>query len=202
MRIGIFGGAFNPVHNGHIHLIDELSSLPMYPSMEPIDKLLIIPTANPPHRASDDFADGEHRINMLHLAFDSNKKAEISMIEFELDGKSYTFNTIKALKKLYPSDEFFLFIGSDQLLNFTSWYKHRRIAKMAQIVGFSRSKSDNESIRRFLKENEELGLHAVVASPYEMSSTVIREAVRNGESIEGFVPKAVEDYIKEHRLYV
>ena len=110
MRIGIFGGAFNPVHNGHLHLIDSLSRFPMYPSMQPVDKILIIPTANPPHRSSDGFADGNDRINMLRLALEDNTKAEVSTIEFELRGKSYTFNTLKALRKLYPNDEFYLFI--------------------------------------------------------------------------------------------
>ncbi len=202
MRIGIFGGAFNPVHNGHLHLIDSLSRYPMYPSMQPVDKILIIPTANPPHRSSDGFADGNDRINMLRLALEDNTKAEVSTIEFELRGKSYTFNTLKALRKLYPNDEFYLFIGSDQLLYFTSWYKFRRIAKMAQVVGFSRSKEDNEAVRQFLIENENLGIQTFDASPYEMSSTKIREAVKNGESIAEYVPVAVADYIKEHGLYV
>ena len=202
MRIGIFGGAFNPVHNGHLHLIDELSSMPMYPSLQPVDKILIIPTANPPHRSGADFADGKHRINMLRLALEGNKKAEVSTIEFELRGKSYTFNTLKALRKLYPNDEFYLFIGSDQLLYFTNWYRHRRIAKMAQVVGFSRSKEDNEAVKQFLIDNGHLGLQAIVASPYEMSSTDIREKIKNGESISDCVPEKVEAYIRENNLYV
>jgi nicotinate-nucleotide adenylyltransferase len=201
MRIGIFGGAFNPVHNGHLHLIDELSRLPMYPSLKPIDKMLIIPTANPPHRTGAEFACGEDRINMLSLALD-NPKAEVSDIEFKLSGKSYTYNTLKALKKLYSDDELYLFMGSDQLLSFKSWYKYEKILGLAQVVGFSRSGEDNEAIRQFLIDNEELGIQAIVASPYEMSSTKIRETVKNGGDISGFVPQAVADYIKEHGLYV
>ncbi len=201
MKTGIFGGAFNPVHNGHLHLIDELSRIPMYPAMQSIDRLLIIPTANPPHRTGAEFADGEDRINMLRLAL-TNPKCEVSDIEFNLKGKSYTYHTLKALKKLYPDDEFYLFMGSDQLLAFKTWYKYEKILKLAQVVGFSRSKDDNEAMRQFLIENESLGIQAIVASPYEMSSTKIREAVRNGEDISKYVPEAVAEYIKEHGLYV
>lgn len=201
MRIGIFGGAFNPVHNGHLHLIDELSRIPMYPEMKPVDKMLIIPTANPPHRSVDDFASGRDRINMLSLALE-NPKAELSDIEFTLTGKNYTYNTIRALRHLYPYDDFYLFMGSDQLLSFKTWYKYRRIARLVQVVGFSRSKEDNEAVRQFLLENENLGIQAIVASPYEMSSTDIREKIKNGESIFDCVPEKVEKYIKDNKLYV
>lgn len=211
MRTGVFGGAFNPVHNGHLHLMEQLSRLPMYPEMQPIDRLLIIPTADPPHRTGAEFADGQDRINMLHLALRDNTvfengisydKIEVSDIEFRLKGKSYTYHTLKALKKLYPEDEFYLFMGSDQLLSFKTWYKYNKIPALAQVVGFSRSKDDNEAVRQFLIENEELGIQAVIADPYEMSSTEIREAVKNGADISAFVPEAVAEYIKEHGLYV
>ena len=201
MKIGIFGGAFNPVHNGHLHLIDELSQIPMQPDFKPIDKMLIIPTANPPHRTGEEFASGADRINMLSLALD-NPKTELCDIEFRLRGKSYTYNTVKALKKLYPNDDFYLFMGSDQLLSFKMWYKYDKILKLARVCGFSRSKEDNEKIRQFLIENEDLCINAVIASPIEMSSTQIREAIKNSQSITGMVPDKVEQYIKEKGLYV
>lgn len=201
MKIGIFGGAFNPVHNGHLHLIDMLSRCPMQPDLKPIDKMLIIPTANPPHRTGEDFASGKDRINMLSLALD-NPKAEVCDIEFKLKGKSYTYYTLKALKKLYPDDDFYLFMGSDQLLYFKNWYKYKKILSLSRVCGFSRSNEDNEKIRQFLIENEDLCINAVVAAPYEMSSTKIRRAIKNGESVSEFVPEAVEEYIKENKLYV
>lgn len=200
LKIGIFGGAFNPVHNGHLHLIDELSRMPMYPDMKPVDKILIIPTANPPHRTTEGFASEKDRINMLNLALD-NPKAEVSDIEFTLTGKNYTYNTIRALRNLYPYDEFYLFMGSDQLLMFKEWYKYKRILKLVQVVGFSRSREDNGAVRQFLLENEKLGIWAVIASPYEASSTDIRNRIKNGESIEGLVPDSVREYITEKRLY-
>lgn len=201
MKIGIFGGAFNPVHNGHLNLIDSLSSLPYGEEKTALDKFLIIPTADPPHRDGADFAKGEDRINMLKLAV-KNKICEISDIEFKLEGKSYTYNTLKALIEMYPNSEFYLFMGSDQFLCFKSWYRYEEIAKTANVIGFSRSINDVEKMKRFIFQNKELKMQIVNAEPYEMSSSEIREKIRNGESITGIVPEKVEEYIKEHGLYV
>lgn len=211
MKIGIFGGAFNPVHNGHLILIDNLSRLPMPPDMQVLDKFLIVPTAEPPHRSGAQFAPGKDRLHMLKLALENNavfhpkvsyKKLEISDIEFTLEGKSYTYRTLTALKALYPHDEFYLFMGSDQLLNFRTWYQYQKIMKMAHIIGFSRCEADNEKIRRFLSENADLGANIVIAEPFEISSSVIRERIQRGESIDALVPPAVAAYIKENALYV
>ncbi|MCR5208165.1 MAG: nicotinate (nicotinamide) nucleotide adenylyltransferase [Eubacterium sp.] len=211
MKIGIFGGAFNPVHNGHLTLIDVLSRVPMHPDFRNLDKFIIVPTADPPHRSGADFASGIDRVNMLRLALKNNdifeknvsyKRLEISDIEFSMVGKSYTYNTLKALKALYPEDEFYLFMGSDQLFTFREWYKYKNILKMARLVGFARSNGDNSKIKQFLIENKDLGADAVYYSPIEVSSSAIREKLKNGESIENLVPKAVENYIKEHKLYV
>ena len=211
MKIGIFGGAFNPVHNGHMILIDSLWRAPMQPDLSRLEKLIIIPTANPPHRSADEFVSGDDRINMLRLALKNNdvfskdenyKGLEISEIEFSLDGKSYTYNTIKALKALYPTDEFYLFMGSDQFLNFRSWYKSEKIMKIAHIVGFSRCEEDRARVEQFIEDNPDLGADTVFAEPFEVSSSEIRAKIRAGESIKGLVPDAVENYIREKALYV
>ena len=212
MKIGIFGGAFNPVHNGHLHLLEVLKRAPQPPDFTVLDKIILIPTANPPHRDASDFADGQDRINMLNLAIGQNDmfrpdidyNVEVSDIEFALEGKNYTYNTLKALKQLYPYDDLFLFMGSDQLLNFKNWYKYKKILRFATVIGFSRSKEDNEKIKQYLIDNPEFNgkMHAMVAAPFEVSSTQIRDMIKSGESVKGLLPDAVEDYIKEHRLYV
>ena len=123
MKIGIFGGAFNPIHNGHLHLLDELYRAEM--PFGQFDKLLIIPTANPPHKSSDGLISAEHRIAMIKLAIKELEYAdniEISSIELESTEKSYTYTTLVKLKKIYPDAEFVLFIGSDQLFYFPKWY--------------------------------------------------------------------------------
>ena len=211
MKIGIFGGAFNPVHNGHLKLIDILSSVPMKPNFASLDKFVIIPTANPPHRSDDEFVSGLDRVKMLRLAIKDNDifnsktnsvKLEISDIEFGMVGKSYTYNTLKALKGLYPEGEYYLFVGSDQLFAFKSWYKYEKILKLARIVVFSRKEEDIPKVKQFLEENKDINADAVFASPFDVSSSEIRAKLKNGESIEGLVPSCVEDYIKEHKLYV
>lgn len=201
MNIAIFGGAFNPVHNGHLHLAREL--LKFVGTIEPFDKLVIIPTANPPHKTNDGLISGEHRINMLKLAFEDFDNVEISTIEFESKEKSYTYNTLKKLKKIYPNDDFTLLIGSDQLFYFKKWYKYDKILKLADVVAITREECERQAVADFLNDDELKGrVHALVSKPVVVSSTDIREKVRTGQDISSLVPKLVENYIKENKLYV
>lgn len=201
MNIAIFGGAFNPVHNGHLHLAREL--LRFVGTVEPFDKLVIIPTANPPHKTNDGLISGEHRINMLKLAFEDFDNVEISTIEFESKEKSYTYNTLKKLKKIYPNDDFTLLIGSDQLFYFKKWYKYDKILKLADVVAITREECERQAVADFLNDDELKGrVHALVSKPVVVSSTDIREKVRAGQDISSLVPKLVENYIKENKLYV
>ena len=171
MRIGIYGGAFNPIHNGHLHLLDTL-----YRAQTPfggLDKLLIVPTANPPHKSAGDLIPATHRIAMIRLAVESlpcADKIEISTIELESREKSYTYTTLVKLKEIYPNGEFVLFIGSDQLFDFQKWYRYQDILKLAQVRAITRS-------------------------------TQIRQRVAQGERIADLVPAAVADYIQEKGLY-
>lgn len=199
MNIAIFGGAFNPVHSGHIHLVDELCGLNSF------DKVLLIPTANPPHKSSSGLISGEHRINMLNLAFSDFDNVEISTIEFESTEKSYTYHTLEKLKKLYPNDTLTLLIGSDQLFNFDKWYKYDEILKLADVQAITREESQRQAVADFLNSNKDNDLSKItvlVAKPVVVSSTEIRNRVKNGESIADLVPKSVEEYIKDNNLYV
>lgn len=204
MNIGIFGGAFNPVHNGHLHLIDEL-----YRSLSAlkggIDKLLVIPTANPPHKSSNGLISGEHRIAMLELAIkelEYARNVEISRIELESEEKSYTYLTLTKLRKIYPNDNFILFIGSDQLFNFQKWYRYEEILKLAEVCAITREECERQAVADFLNQNKDLaGVNALIAKPVVVSSTDIRNRVANGESIDGLVPQSVAQYIKDNNLY-
>lgn len=211
MNIGIFGGAFNPVHNGHLHLINLLIRLA--PNLKSFDKLIIIPTANPPHKSSEGLISGQHRINMLRLAIENKDNfdidisglIEISTVEFESREKSYTYNTLKKLKRLYPDDDLYLLMGSDQILSFQQWYKYKKILKLAEVVAITRNENEQEAVRQFLSDNQDDLLNRVsilVAKPVVVSSTQIRSMVKNGEDISDLVPKEVEAYIKENNLYV
>ncbi|MCM1284628.1 MAG: nicotinate (nicotinamide) nucleotide adenylyltransferase [Acetobacter sp.] len=207
MRIGIFGGAFNPVHKGHLNLLELLVRI------NNIDKLLVIPTADPPHKSDEDFADAQDRFNMLEMAlnnkdnfnFDVTDRIEISDIEFKLKGKSYTYNTLKALKQIYPFDSFFLFMGSDQFLNFTKWYKYKKILKLTNVIGLIREEGEADVLRQYMIDNKDIfpenRVGVVVTKPMVVSSTDIREKVKKGESIAELVPKEVEEYILKKGLY-
>ncbi len=207
MKIGIFGGAFNPVHNGHLHLMDSLVQA------NGIDRLIVIPTADPPHKTNENFVSAEDRFNMLslalhnrdHFAGNITDKTEISDIEFRLKGKSYTYHTLTELKKMYPDDSFYLFMGSDQFLSFKKWYKYQEILKLAKVVGLVREDGEHEKMRKFLTENTDTlppdRICIDIARPLVISSSDIREKIKNGESIAGLVPENVEKYIAEKRLY-
>lgn len=203
LRIGIYGGAFNPIHNGHLHLLDTL-----YRAETPfggLDKLLIIPTANPPHKSAGDLIPAEHRIAMIRLAVRELQYAqniEISTIELESREKSYTYNTLVKLRALYPQADFVLFIGSDQLFDFQKWYRYRDILKLAQVSAITRREQERRAVAEFLAENQDLaGIHALAAKPVVVSSTQIRKRVARGESIADLVPAAVANYIMEKGLY-
>lgn len=196
MRLGIFGGAFNPVHNGHINLAES------YIKSLSLDKLVVIPTANPPHRSGADFADECHRIKMLSLAFESVEKAEVSDIEFKREGKSYTYDTIEQLKSMYNHAEIFLIIGADQFLSFTNWYKYDEILKEAVLCTAPREK-DMVHIIKDYAENILQGAEYFIADfePVVVSSSEIRERIINNKDASSLLPEKVYKYIKETGLY-
>ena len=198
-KIGVFGGAFNPVHNGHInlalHYLNELE----------LDKILFIPTASPPHKSDDDFAPKEDRINMLSLAISSFDKFEISDIEFKLTGKSYTYLTLSELKKIYKNAEFYLIIGADQMLHFDKWYKYKEILSLVTLCTSAReNEKEKAEILSFASRLDGLDMNKfkLLTSPVlKISSSEIRQKIKDGEDFSSLVPKKVYDYIIKRRIY-
>lgn len=197
MKIGIFGGAFNPVHNGHLHLAE------CYVNALTLDKIIFIPTAVSPHKSSDHLISGTDRINMLKLALSGNDKYEVSDIEFKREGKSYTYDTICELKKLYPDDELFLIVGSDQYLYFQKWYKADEILKEVTLCTASREEDELKKLRQFKEEYPNMK-NSIISSfnAVVVSSSQIRDNILSSKDICNLVPEKVEKYIKEHKLYV
>ena len=198
-KIGVFGGAFNPVHNGHInlalHYLNELE----------LDKILFIPTASPPHKSDDDFAPKEDRINMLSLAISSFDKFEISDIEFKLTGKSYTYLTLSELKKIYKNAEFYLIIGADQMLHFDKWYKYKEILSLVTLCTSAReNEKEKAEILSFASRLDGLDMNKfkLLTSPVlKVSSSEIRQKIKDSEDFSSLVPKKVYDYIIKRRIY-
>lgn len=196
MRIGIFGGAFNPVHNGHLNLAETF-----FEDLR-LDKLLLIPTAKPPHKSDEGLLSGEDRVNMLRLALE-NKPYEISTIEFECKDKSYTYNTLLELKKLYPDSEFFLIIGADQFIHFDKWYRYSDILDMVTLCTSARENEEEKQL--IIKSAQRLGIkdrfYMSSRAVIRVSSSEIREKIKNGSDVSSLLPKKVFDYISEKGLY-
>lgn len=195
MKTGIFGGAFNPVHNGHLALAEK------YKKALSLDRIIFIPTANPPHKSSDGLIDGKHRINMLELCVGENEL--VSDIEFMRDGKSYTYLTICELKEKHPDDEFYLIVGADQFFYFEKWYKFEEILSSCTVVTAAREKNQYVEMLDFKAEHPKLS--DVIVSEFDVidiSSSQIRDMIKNGDDVSCYIPESVNRYIKEHRLYV
>ena len=195
MKIGIFGGAFNPVHNGHLNIADAF-----YEDLK-LDKMLLIPTANPPHKSGAGLLSGDDRINMLRLAIE-NKPYEISTIEFERNDKSYTYNTLLELKRLYPEAELFLIIGADQIINFEKWYRYSDILDMVTLCASARESEEEKQI--IIKSAQRLGIqdrfYMSGRAVLRVSSSEIRDKIKNGSDVSKLLPKKVFDYISEKGL--
>ena len=115
MRTGIFGGSFNPVHIGHICLAERMSEIMK------LDRLFIIPAGVSPFKENNGGISDSDRLNMCRIAFGNHDNFFVSDIEIKRAGKSYTVDTVRELKKMYPGDDMFLFVGSDMLLSFDKW---------------------------------------------------------------------------------
>lgn len=186
MKIGIYGGSFNPIHNGHIYMakfiIDYLK----------LDKLLVIPVGTPSHRKNI-LADANMRLKMCEIAFKDQEKIEVSDIEVKSKEVSFTYDTLLKIIEKYPNDEYYEIIGEDSGAYFHKWKNYREILKLAKVVVLQR-----EGYTTLLKDSNLLQ----VKNPFlNCSSTRVREAVLREESIENMVPKEIAKFIKVNKLY-
>lgn len=195
IKTGIFGGAFNPPHKGHINLAKEAIE------QLKLRKLLIIPTFESPHKATK-LAPFDERAEMCRRAFSgiSDKcEVEICEIERELGGISYTINTLRALKKRYTDARFFLLIGGDMLFSFTEWYKYESILKECEVCAAARG-GDNFS--EMLEYATEIGhIKVLPTNVVDISSTEIRAKIQKGEDTSAWITEDVRGYIEEKGLY-
>ena len=196
-RIGIFGGTFNPVHNGHINLLNKVCE-----SIS-LDKIYVFPTFIPPHKIAVDLASGEDRLAMCRLAFEDNLIVQISDFELKQEGKSYTINTLIHLKSIYPDDELFLIMGSDMLLTIEEWKSYKEIFKLCTIVGATRNTEDSKRIISYSNVIKNMGGKVIIipVNPYVISSTDIRSMIAQGLDYTCYLPQKVVKYIRYRKLY-
>ena len=198
-RIGIYGGAFNPIHNGHLHIVrDFIRALGL-------DFVLLIPTGVSPHKAAAaQSASAEDRLAMCRLACAGLQKIRVSDCEIRRKGKSYTADTITELKKQYPNDELFLLMGEDMFLTLGRWYRPETIFSLASVCTTPRSPDGLDALRqKALEYTGQFQARCFLEHiPYlPISSTQVRQAVARGEDVSGLVPQAVATYMKERGLY-
>ena len=200
MRTGIYGGTFNPIHSGHVHLLRA------FIGRLGLDRVLLIPTGIPPHKEAPALAPAEERLAMCRLAVEDIREAPVELcgIELERPGKSYTAETLSQLRGLYPADEFFLLMGEDMFLTVDKWYRPEAIMALATLCCVPRS-GDGMKKLRLKKAQLEKDFSArcrVEDIPcFPASSTQVRELAAAGRPLEGLVPPGVARYIREKRLY-
>lgn len=198
MRIGIFGGTFNPPHKGHKKLALEIKK------KADLDSILIIPTFTPPHKEGKDLASGEHRIRMCEMMF-AEEFFTVSDMEINRQGKSFTYDTLLELKRKFPDDELFLIIGSDMLLSFHTWFRYEDILSMVTLcvatredkVAYDELITYSEKVLR-LTESE-----IIIADiePYECSSTDVRNQLSLGSDVSIMTGREIFDYVRLNLIY-
>ena len=190
----LFGGTFNPLHIGHCEILAALENRPE------IGEIWIMPTRIPPHKVFDKVADDSVRIEMCRMAAKHYKKAQVSLIEFERTGKSYTFDTVKLLKQKYPERDFVFVCGGDMLVTFDEWYRYSELMKMLPFYAFRRTDTDDTLFDSKKAQLEREGMRITVMNERitAVSSTLIRKDVNSAKAL---LPEYIYDYIKAGGIY-
>lgn len=189
-NIAVFGGTFNPFHKGHYQILEFVCGL------EFIDRVFLMPDKIPPHKTCEFLADNADRIKMCSLVCEDFDKAELCLIEFEREGKSYTVDTIKLLKQKCPDDNFFVVIGGDMLATLDTWYKWRELIKDTAFIVFDRDGID--SFECHIKRMQNLGAEIIAVDKkiISVSSTELRENLDKN-----LLPEKVYNYIADKGIY-
>lgn len=195
-RIALFGGSFNPIHNGHLHLAQTVHQ------QCGLDRMLLMPSGTAPHKSSDAHAPAADRLAMCRLAAEPYPWLEVSDYELTKPGKSYTVETLRYLHSCFPEDALFLLTGSDMLLSFDSWYCWQEILTLAGLLCVSRGTEPEDVLRQKAAELSSYGQVTVVhAKPLPMSSSQIRHKIELCRKFSCYLPENVVQYIMLHRLY-
>lgn len=188
-RVGIMGGTFNPIHNGHL-LIAEQAKEQMN-----LDEIWFMPARIPPHKQDTEIISVEHRVNMVNLAIADHPQFFLSTIELDREGPSYTVDTLEEARVTFPDFSFFFIAGGDMLTTLPKWHRFNDLVQLVQFIGFDRPGSS------FERMDSKANITYLTLPKWEISSTGIREMARQHRSLRYLVPSSVESYIKEHKLY-
>lgn len=195
-RIGIFGGSFDPPHIGHILAAKKAAQVLN------LDKLLMVPVANPPHKDALQ-ATGEERLELLRIALADDPVMEVADMELARGGISYTYETLEIVRKMYPNAEIFLLMGSDMFLSVHSWKRPETILELATLAVFYRGGREEVAAVRTRKADLEQQGHRVVLienDVVDISSTQLRRLLAF-DCADAFLPAGVGSYIRQNRMY-
>ena len=203
-RLGIFGGAFDPVHKGHTQSLKFINDLKI------VDEVYVIPNFASPHD-KDIRSSGSHRLKMLEMAF--NEFENIKINEFELNNKkkSYSYETLNSFKQLFPDRHFSLIIGLDSLHSFTTWKNWEEILSLCSLLVLGRTLNKNKKLDKALESRITLDIDDFFSEHgkifrlgndfINVSSSEIRKKIKNDESLEGLLDQNVQEYIQDMSLY-
>lgn len=198
MKIGIMGGTFDPIHNGHLIISEYIRD---YLNL---DQVIFIPAGQPPHKNNSLVLSSLHRFNMTNLAIADNPSFKISDIEIKSKETSYTFDTIKRLKEADDTSEYYFIIGADSLFNLEQWYKFSALTKSVKFALWERTGYYREDILdriNHLKKTYNTNITYVEGPIIEISSSQIRNRIKSNRSIKYFVPNPVLAYLEKNNLY-
>jgi len=198
MRLAVLGGTFDPIHNGHI-LMAEAALSRLNPT-----QVLFIPAGNPRFKENESVGDAAHRLKMVELAIAGKPPFQLSTMEIERGGVTYTVDTLRELKSgLEPQDELFFIMGWGSLAELPLWHKPAEIISLCRLIVVPRAGFPKPDLMQLEKDMRGLSERVIMLDEpqIEISSSDIREKVRSGQDIRGLVPDAVADYIAEQGLY-
>lgn len=185
-KVGILGGTFNPPHVGHVLIAEQVRD------QLGLDMILFMPTSTPPHQEEKEAIDGQTRLLMTQQAIARNPYFQIEAYEVSQKGKNYTFDTMTALKSMYPETEFYFIIGADMVEDLPNWHRVDELVHLVQLVAVRRPGFSLESDYPLIK---------VDIPEMDISSSMIRQMIAEGRSIRYLVEDSVRDFIREEGLY-
>ncbi len=197
-KIGIMGGTFNPIHNGHLFLAENA-----YEQIG-LDQILFMPSKNPPHKARPEMITDQQRVDMINLAIQDNSHFTLSTVEMERDGYTYTADTLTLLSKLNQEVRYYFIVGADSLFMMHQWHQPQVIFDLCTVVAATRDHVDGIKLTaqaELLKEQFHADIQLISMPTIQIASADIRSRVAQNKTIRYYLPDQVARYISQHRLY-
>ncbi|MDB5341622.1 MAG: nadD [Planctomycetaceae bacterium] len=198
MRIGIYGGTFDPVHLGHLILAETCREQCQ------LDRVIFIPAGVPPHKQGRELTAGPLRAEMLEFAIAGHAEFSVDRSEIKRSGPSYTVETLRELRQEHPGDELFFLMGADSLAEFSLWKEPRELAELASLIVVNRGTQPPPDLEPFvplLGADSVARIQRITMPGIDISASDIRRRAHAGHSLRYLVPRAVERFIIEHRVY-